>query len=133
MEEGVGVGFGVEGGEVFEGFSKADVADRDFAFAVDGESDAAFCRAVDFCEDEAGDGDVGIEDADLLYSCLAKGGIHDEVGLMWRELVLFSGNSAHLFEFFEEVCFGFESSGGVANDDIKVFCSGFSHGVKQDA
>ncbi len=68
--------------EVWGGLAEADEAGRDAEFLLNGDEDAAFTAAVEFGDDDAGDGDGFVEFARLLKGVGPCGGIDDEEHLM---------------------------------------------------
>ena len=72
----------VEGLKVFNLFTEADEAGGDAEFLLDGDEDAAFAAAVEFGDDEPGQGNGFVKLACLLQRVGACGGIDDEDDLM---------------------------------------------------
>src|SRR5258707_87510 len=76
VEEGINVGFGVEGNEVVNLFAGADEANRQAKLARNRDDDAAFRRAVELCQNNSGDADGGSKFARLGKAVLACGCVH---------------------------------------------------------
>ena len=83
----------------------------------DGYGDAAFGSAIELGEDDAGDACGLGEEAGLLQSVLAGGGIHDQEDFVGRFGDETRCGAAHFVELIHQAGLGVEAAGGV---DVEI-------------
>jgi hypothetical protein len=88
---------GIEGFDVFGLFTEADELDGNVELLANGDDHAAFGRAVELGEDDAGDVDGLAEHLGLLDGVLAAGGVEDEEDFVGCP---FDSASNHIANFY---------------------------------
>ncbi|MFM1942854.1 MAG: hypothetical protein RI897_1836 [Verrucomicrobiota bacterium] len=132
FEEGLGEGLGVEGLEVIRLFAEADEFYGYAEFLLDSDDGAAFAGAVEFRDDEAGEGDGLMEFAGLGEGVEAGGSIEHEQSFVGCAGGLFSEDAMEFLEFLHEVLFGVEAAGGIDDEGVGIAGGGSADGVVAD-
>ena len=131
-EHRVDEGVGVEGFDVFGGFTHADELDGDVEGVLDGDDDAAFGGAVELGEKDAGHVDGLLEFLSLGDGGLAGGGIEDQQHFVGGVGNLPGDHVSDLGELLHEVPLIMQTPGGVDEQDIRTSRDRGPGGVEGD-
>ncbi len=123
---------GLEGQQIVHFLANADVADGQVEFAGDRDDDAAFRRAIELGENDAGNAGAFGELAGLFEAVLAGGGVEHEQDFMGRAGDDAGGRAAHLFKLRHQVDLGLQAAGGVDDDVVDFARFGGLEGVEDD-
>ena len=91
---------------------------RDFELIVDGESDPAFSRAVEFGDDQTIKRAGFVKFFGLVQRVGAGGGIDHQQGEMRCAFILLGNRAADFSEFLHQVVAGVEPAGGIADEEL---------------
>ena len=123
---------GVEGLQIFHIFTDADVLYRNAELFLNADDHAAFGRAVELGQNNAADVGRLLENARLLKTILAGGRVEDQKRLMGRVGLLAGDDTANFFEFFDQVCLGVETAGGVNQKNVYAAAFCCLHAIEND-
>src|SRR3954470_5715627 len=107
----------LEGKQIIDFLSHANESDGKAQFASNRDHNAAFGRAVEFCQNDARNTRSFRELPGLFESILPSCGVEYQPDLVRRTRNNALARPAHLFEFCHQILFRVEPSGSV-NDDV---------------
>ena len=111
---------------------RRDPADGNAQFPFNGQDDAAFGRAVELGQDDAGQGHDVAEELGLADGILSRRGIEDEQRFLGSPVDVAAGDAGHFSQFFHEVGLSLQSACRIDQEDVDVPGFRRSRGVEDD-